>query len=147
MFRLRLGNVGELDALNLNAADGHAAIGPGDKGMLALGGGIVIVTGIAGLDATVVLGGLRNQLVADLDVGCPGRAVVGRLNAVAIVAASRISSRGASRGGLATVIPRNRNLGFEAGTDSVVVDRQRGHPLGLVLTTRIVVQLDRGGPG
>src|SRR5580704_12838099 len=147
MFRLRLGNHGELDVLNLNAADGHAAIGPGNEGFLALSGGIVIVTGVAGLDATVVLGGLRNQLVADLDVGGPGRAVVGRLDAVAIVAASRIGSRGTSRGGLATVIPRNRNLSFEAGADSVVVDRQRGHPLGLVLTAGIVVQLDRSGPG
>src|ERR1019366_10293774 len=144
---LRLGYLGKFHVLYLDASNGNASVGPGDIGTATERRAVVVVARVAALDAGVLLGWLGNQLGADGKIRAPGGAVIGRLNAIALVAASRIGDRVARRGGGAAIIPGHGYLGLRQGAGWVVVDGDGRHPLGLVLAAWVVVQFDGRGPG
>src|SRR5208283_219816 len=133
--------------LHLYASNRDASVGPGHVGSSAQRGVVVVIASVARLYAAVVLGRLRDQLVADLNIRSPSDAVVSRLNAIAVVAASRIGGDVAGRGGLAPIVPGNGYLGRLREASQAVVDGKRWHPLRFVLAARIVVELYGRRPG
>src|ERR1019366_2561618 len=137
---LRLGCLGKFHVLHLDASNGNASVGPGYIGILTKRRAVVVVARVAALDAGVLLGWLGNYLITDGETGSPGDAVISRLNANALVAASRIGDRVAGRGGLATIVPGNGYFLLRQGAGGVVVDGDGRHPVALVLVRFRVIE-------